>query len=63
MNVCVSICVCVEEQKHKKKNPSMQMKKTCSFMNKMGLLSFGYIVVSLIFIIKFFVFFFKCVAN
>lgn len=65
IDVCVSICVCVEELEHKKKNPTMQMEKTCSFMKKMDLFSFGciaYIVVSLIFIIKLF-FFFKCVAN
>lgn len=68
IDVCVSICVCVEELEHQKKNPSMQMKKTCSFMKKMGLFSFGciaYIVVNLIFIIKlfglvFFVWFFFC---
>lgn len=69
IDVSVSVCVCVEELEHKKKNPSMQMKKTCSSMKKMGLFSFGciaYIVVSLIFIIKFFgllFFFIKCVAN
>lgn len=37
------------------------MKKTCYFMKKMGLFSFGciaYIVVSLIFIIKFFIYIF-----
>lgn len=39
----------------------MQMKKTCYFMKKMGLFSFGciaYIVVSLIFIIKLFIYLF-----
>lgn len=59
-DVCVSICVYVEELECKKKNPTAQMKKICSFMKKMGLFSFGciaYIVVSLIFKIKILVLF------
>lgn len=75
IDICVSVCLCGGAGAQGKKS-SMQMEKTCSFMKKMGLFSFGciaYIVVSLIFIVEvgvgffvvFFWFFFcfKCVAN
>lgn len=65
-NVDRYLCECVSlwrSWSSRKKKSSMQMEKTCSFMKKMGLFSFGciaYIVVSLIFIVEVGVGFFCC---